>query len=228
MSGGLTVPAGRRVLKAQDARAAAGIATSWFARHSPVGFWPRPIIRFMRKHLAALGVAAFLLIGCSAPSTQTTAPASNAATTPPAAAATATTEAPTAIPTPTPAVAADATSVATALKRKVPSITKVTKVTEALDSNKLLGRPGQYTSAAWIADKGATPGETGVDGGATVEVFETAADAKTRSEYILGVLKEMGPAFGTEWHHVKGTALLRVSGKLSPSVNTQYKAAFGS
>ncbi|WP_307103290.1 hypothetical protein [Arthrobacter globiformis] len=97
-----------------------------------------------------------------------------------------------------------------------------------MDSNKLLGRPGQYTSAAWIADSGATPGETGVDGGATVEVFETAADAKTRSEYILGVLKEMGPAFGTEWHHLKGTTLLRVSGKLSPSVNTQYKAAFGS
>ncbi|MDQ0865598.1 hypothetical protein QF036_003179 [Arthrobacter globiformis] len=125
-------------------------------------------------------------------------------------------------------MATDATSIATALKPKVPSVTKITTVTEALDSNKLLGRPGQYTSAAWIADSGATPGETGVDGGATVEVFETAADAKTRSEYILGVLKEMGPAFGTEWHHLKGTTLLRVSGKLSPSVNTQYKAAFGS
>lgn len=182
----------------------------------------------MRKHLAALGVAAFLLAGCSAPSTQTTAPASNAATTLPAATAPATTEAPTTTLTPAPTVAADATSVATALKAKIPSITKVTTVTEALDSNKLLGRPGHYTSAAWIADSGATLGETGVDGGATVEVFETAGDAKTRSEYILGVLKEMGPAFGTEWHHVKGTTLLRVSGKLSPSVNAEYKAAFGS
>lgn len=181
----------------------------------------------MRKHLAALGAAAFLLAGCSAPSTQTAAPASTGST-PPAAATQASNETPTSTPTPSPKVAADATSVATALKPKVASITKITTVTEALDSNKLLGRPGQYSSAAWIADSGATPGETGVDGGATVEVFETAADAKTRSEYILGVLKEMGPAFGTEWHHVKGTALLRVSGKLSPSVNAQYKAAFGS
>lgn len=179
----------------------------------------------MRKHLAALGVAAFFLAGCSAPSTQTAAaPASTAA------AAEATTEAasPTPPPTPTPTVAADATSIATALKAKVATITKVITVTEALDSNQLLGRPNQYTSAAWIADSGATPGETGVDGGAVVEVFANVEDAKARSEYILRVLKEGGPVLGTEWHHLKGTALLRVSGQLSPSVNKQYAAAFGS
>lgn len=131
-------------------------------------------------------------------------------------------------PTPTPTVAADATPIATALKAKVASITKVTTVTEALDSNQLLGRPNQYTSAAWIADSGATPGETGIDGGAVVEVFANAEDAKTRSEYILRVLKEGGPILGTEWPHLKGAALLRVSGQLSPSVNKQYAAAFGS
>jgi hypothetical protein len=37
----------------------------------------------------------------------------------------------------------------------------------------------------------------------------------------------MGPAFGTEWHHLDGATLLRVSGQLSPSVNDQYTAAFG-
>ncbi|RAX44989.1 hypothetical protein DQ354_12870 [Arthrobacter sp. AQ5-06] len=125
-------------------------------------------------------------------------------------------------------MAADASSVGAALKAKVQSITAVTTVTEELDTNKLLGRPGQYTSAAWIADAGATPGATGIDGGAVVEVFATAADLQTRSEYIQGVLKKMGPAFGTEWHHVKGTTLLRISGKLNPSVNDQYGAAFGS
>ena len=37
----------------------------------------------------------------------------------------------------------------------------------------------------------------------------------------------VGPAFGTEWHHLDGATLLRVSGKLNPSVNDQYTAAFG-
>jgi hypothetical protein len=174
----------------------------------------------MRKHLVVLGVAAVLLTGCSSQ----TAPATSSA---PAAATTTAAGTPTPTPTPTPTVAADATSVATALKAKVATITKVTMVTEELDSNKLLGRPGQYTSLAWITDAGATAGETGTDGGAVVEVFANAEDAKTRSEYILGVLKEMGPAFGTEWHHLDGATLLRVSGQLSPSVNDQYTAAFG-
>ncbi|MDQ0239526.1 hypothetical protein [Arthrobacter bambusae] len=117
---------------------------------------------------------------------------------------------------------------ATELKPKVLSITGITPVTEALDSNKLLGRPNQYTSAAWIADSGATAGRTGIEGGAVVEVFANAADGTARSEYILGVLKKAGPAFGTEWHHLKGNVLLRVSGVLGLSVNDQYTAAFGS
>lgn len=104
---------------------------------------------------------------------------------------------------------------ATALKAKVPTITAVTTLTEVLDSNRLLGRPGQYTSLAWITDLGAKAGETGTDGGTVVEVFANAEDAQDRSEYIMGVLKELGPAFGTEWHHLDGTTLLRVSGQLS-------------
>lgn len=173
----------------------------------------------MRKHLVALGVAATILVGCSAPSTQPA--ASTAAPETTAASATPT-------PTPAPAQATDATAVATELKAKISSITGITTVTEELDSNKLLGRPNQYTSAAWIADAGATPGETGIDSGAVVEMFTNEADATARSEYIQGILQKAGPAFGTEWHHQKGKVLLRVSGVLSPSVNDLYKAAFGS
>ncbi|SKB33836.1 hypothetical protein SAMN05660473_00180 [Arthrobacter sp. 49Tsu3.1M3] len=171
----------------------------------------------MRKYLAAFGVAAALLTGCSAQATTSSAPAP--VSTAPAVA--------TPSPTPTPTAAADATSVATALKAKVKSITKVTTVTEAMDENQLLGRNGQYTSLAWITDKGATAGKTGSDGGAVVEMFANAEDAKARSEYIQKVLKAMGPAAGTEWHHLDGATLLRVNGKLSPSVNAQYTAAFG-
>jgi len=180
-----------------------------------------PIIEPMRKHLVALGVAATILDGCSAPSIQPA--ATTAAPAAPEASAT-----PTPTPTPTPAHTADATAVAMELKAKVSSITGITTVTEELDSNKLLGRPNQYTSAAWIADAGATPGETGIDSGAVVEVFANEADAAARSEYIQGILQKAGPAFGTEWHHQKGKVLLRVSGVLSPSVNDQYKAALGS
>lgn len=171
----------------------------------------------MRKQMIALGVAAIFLAGCSAPSTEsavaTKAPEETSAS-------------PTATPTPT--QAADATAVATELKSKVPSITGITTVTEDLDSNNLLGRPNQYISAAWIADAGATPGGTGIDSGAVVEVFANEEDATARSEYILGILKSSGPMFGTEWHHQKGNVLLRVSGVLSPSVNDEYMAAFGS
>jgi hypothetical protein len=174
----------------------------------------------MRKHLIVLGVAAIFLAGCSAPSTQPS--VTDAAPAPTSVSPTAT---PT--PTPTPSKAADATSVATELKAKVPSITAITTVTEALDSNKLLDRPNQYTSLAWITDAAGKPGETGTDGGAVVEVFANEADATARSAYILGILKA-SPAFGTEWHHQKGNVLLRVNGILSPSVNDQYKAAFGS
>ncbi|MCC3279935.1 hypothetical protein LJ754_12320 [Arthrobacter sp. zg-Y40] len=102
----------------------------------------------------------------------------------------------------------------------------VTEVTEANDSNGLIGRPGQYTSAAWIADTSADPAQTGVDGGAVVEVFATEADAQTRAAYIQDVLKSMGPAFGTEYHYLKGSVLLRVSGKLMPSQASLYEQAF--
>ncbi|MBT8163190.1 MULTISPECIES: hypothetical protein [Arthrobacter] len=61
-----------------------------------------------------------------------------------------------------------------------------------------------------------------------MEVFAHDADAQARSECIQGVLKKAGPAFGTEWHHLKGKILLRVSGKLNPSTNDEYTAAFGS
>jgi hypothetical protein len=58
-------------------------------------------------------------------------------------------------------------------------------------------------------------------------VFSTPADAQTRSDYIQGVLKKMGPIAGTEWHHLQGSTLLRVGGKLNPSVIDPYTAAFG-
>ncbi|WP_139346715.1 PGRS-family protein [Sinomonas mesophila] len=177
----------------------------------------------MKRSYMALGVAAVLLTGCApaSPAPHSASPATTSETSTPSV-----TPTPSATPTPTKTSAADATAIAERIKTGVPSITGITTVTETNDSNQLIGRPGQYTSAAWVADSGAVVGATGADGGAVVEVFATEADAAARSIYIQETLTRLGPAFGTEWHHLSGATLLRVSGKLAPSVNEQYKLAF--
>ncbi|SEB28873.1 hypothetical protein SAMN04489745_3186 [Arthrobacter woluwensis] len=116
-----------------------------------------------------------------------------------------------------------ATEIANALKAKVPQVTKVTTVTEANDVNNMIGRPGQYSSAAWIADSRGKAGETGVDGGAVVETFETAADRDARAKYIADVTKGVGAL--SEYHYMTGTSLVRVSGQLPPSQAKAYKDA---
>lgn len=114
---------------------------------------------------------------------------------------------------------------ALALKAKVPSVTAVTTVTETLDTNELLCGPGQYASAAWIADSGALPGRHALTAAPSSKCSPPLLTP--RRVHIQGVLKKIGPIAGTEWHHLQGSTLLRVNGKLSPSVNDQYTAAFG-
>jgi hypothetical protein len=136
---------------------------------------------------------------------------------------------PTATPTPEPTLTVvapvDAAAAAEALREASPDITGVTVYDENTDPNDLIGRPGQYTSAAQITDARAAGGD-GIDAGAVVEVFATPEDAQARSTYIQETLTDLGPAFGTEWHHLQGTHLLRVSGTLVPSVNDEYAAAW--
>lgn len=132
---------------------------------------------------------------------------------------------PTAAPTPTVVAPVDAEAATEAMRAANPEITAVTVYDENTDPNDLIGRPGQYTSAARITD-GRAAGGDGIDAGAVVEVFATPEDAQARSTYIQEMLTELGPAFGTEWHHLQGTHLLRVSGSLVPSVNDEYSAAW--
>lgn len=99
--------------------------------------------------------------------------------------------------------------------------------TEASDPNSLLGRPGQYVTSATLVDKrtNCTDPEPGVDCGATVEVFASEADARARASYISDMLKG-APMLGTEYHTVAEMVLLRVTGRLTPTVNRAYVAAF--
>jgi hypothetical protein len=55
-------------------------------------------------------------------------------------------------------------------------------------------------------------------------VWPDAASAKARSDYIQGVLKA-APMLGTEYHYLAGPVLVRLSGKLKPSVATTFATA---
>ena len=117
----------------------------------------------------------------------------------------------------------DATTIAQSLA--VPSVKKVVTITEDNDPNHLIGRPNGYVSAAILYDAGTKCSSLGASCGATVAVWPTPADAERRSAYFLGLRKDT-PACGTEYHTVRGAALLRVTGQLKPSVAAQYAAAF--
>ncbi|MEZ2373135.1 hypothetical protein [Arthrobacter sp. RCC_34] len=178
----------------------------------------------MKKFLAPVGALAIaaLVASCSSGGS------GNASTSAPVAAGPASSSSastPTLSTTPKP-VLKTATEIATALKMKVPQITKVTTLTEENDVNNMIGRPGQYSSAAWITDSRGKAGETGVDGGAVVETFETAEDRDARAKYIKDVTKGIGML--AEYDYTTGTSLVRVSGKLTPSQVKAYKDAAAS
>lgn len=90
------------------------------------------------------------------------------------------------------------------------------------DPEGLLGKPGQYTSRTTFADIDilpmTEPYATVQDGGA-VEVFASEADAQAR----LAAVKAANP---TERVYLEGTALLRLSDKLTPERAAQYEAGF--
>lgn len=109
---------------------------------------------------------------------------------------------------------------------KAMDVGTVTVWTAATDENQLLGRPGGYTSAATIVDSHLTctdKADPGTDCGATVEVFDTSGQATARSQYIQSLL---GGLLGTEYHYFSGTALLRVTGHLTPDQAKAYDTAF--
>jgi hypothetical protein len=185
---------------------------------------PNPVARPTRVNLrattlAALAVVAALASGCSNSDDHT-----EIATPPPAAQ-------PAATPTSTPSPTATRTAVeyATALKAAMPRIKKVYEVTEKTDSNKLIGRPNGYTSAAVLADQAAPScvgALNGIDCGVVIEVWPDVQAVSGRVSYIQGILKN-APALGSEFDYPAGAALLRVNGKVAgPSVARSYESAW--
>jgi hypothetical protein len=114
------------------------------------------------------------------------------------------------------------------MRTGVPEITDALIYDETTDPNDLLGRPNGYTAAASLTDSRASDpaGTGGIDLGAVLEVWPTPADAQARADYIAA-LQKGNTLLGSEYHHVRGNVLLRVSGQLPPSVNEVYAAVFG-
>ncbi|MFC3741176.1 hypothetical protein [Paractinoplanes deccanensis] len=134
-------------------------------------------------------------------------------------------------PATTAAKPATATAIIEKLGKAQLGLTGVVTQTEDTDPNNLLGRPNGYTSRA-SADLpgGDAAGERGsIDRGLVVEVFDTADLAQRRSDYIQGLQKD-NPLLGSEWHYrtADGTGLVRVSGKVKPSLAKKIQAAVSS
>jgi len=102
----------------------------------------------------------------------------------------------------------------------------VVTITEDNDPNDKIGRPGGYVSAATLYDRGTTCSELGSECGATVEVWPDQASAKARSTFIQDALRGANGVLGEEYHYQDGPVLLRVTGRLKPSVAKTYEAAF--
>jgi len=109
--------------------------------------------------------------------------------------------------------------------KTVDTITDVEAATEETDVNKLMNKPGGYTS--YIAMKSSMvddeigfyssmgPVEAGNDGGAVIEAFATVEDAQKREEYLAGFDGQGMLSPGT--HTVVGTLLVRTSSELTAS-----------
>lgn len=101
------------------------------------------------------------------------------------------------------------------------------------DPSHLLGQPNGYTSKATFTDsrinsadiQGAPPGS--IQAGGSVEVFADASGARLRQQF-LGQRERNPPLLGSEYLFTDGTALLRVSGRLTPAQAAEYKTAFES
>lgn len=117
------------------------------------------------------------------------------------------------------------------LAEKIKSVSLTKTFTAEDDPNKLLGRPGSYTSKTSFADSrvpkdGLPADNTHTEHGGGVEVFADEAGATARRDQIQTIAKSMGGLIA-EYDYVKGGVLVRVSGKLTPDQAKEYETALG-
>ena len=122
-------------------------------------------------------------------------------------------------------VALSAEAVAKRLASAGLPVVQIVALTAATDSNKLLGRPGQYISKADFEDsRRLASGDDEMDvTDNTIEVFATVADAQRRQAYITRVTSA-APMF-TQYIYRRGTILLRIQKSMLPDEARSYEAA---
>lgn len=120
----------------------------------------------------------------------------------------------------------DANAIVNALKAAGMPIGNVNVYTETNDPNKLLGRPGQYTSKVNFIDT--TVNEDSSQGievlnGGSVEVFANQDDSKKRYDYVSNIAKS-APMFN-EYDFQFRNVVLRTSKDLTPTQEKAYEEA---
>nr|BBH87841.1 hypothetical protein KTC_25920 [Thermosporothrix sp. COM3] len=140
-----------------------------------------------------------------------------------------TTAAPTPTPSPTPAKPKTADEILKALKAQGLKIGESFTYTEENDPNKLLGRPGQYTSKVNFKDTSLeattnSGAEISIDEGGSIEVFENEQTAQKRFQY-LQALSQSGSALFAEYEYIHGSVILRVSKTFTPTQAKAYDEA---
>lgn len=119
-----------------------------------------------------------------------------------------------------------AEEIVNALKEKNENIGKIVVYTADTDTNKLLGRPNQYTSKVNFADNRISQefvDENDAKGG-TIEVFANKKDMENRKEYIESI--SSSASMFVQYIYSKGNVLLRLEKDLTPEQAKEYEDAF--
>lgn len=119
-----------------------------------------------------------------------------------------------------------AEEIVNALKEKNENIGKIVVYTADTDTNKLLGRPNQYTSKVNFADNRISQefvDENNAKGG-TIEVFANKEDMENRKEYIESI--SSSASMFAQYIYSKGNVLLRLEKDLTPEQAKEYEDAF--
>lgn len=122
----------------------------------------------------------------------------------------------------------DAEAVFAKLKAAGLPVKLVEVYTEDSDPNRLMGRPGGYTSKlsftdARVSEDDGSGGEGDTSYGGGIEVFATEKAAKARRDYIAAFAENM--PLVAEYTFAVGKVVLRVSHVLTPKQAEEYKAA---
>lgn len=139
--------------------------------------------------------------------------------------------APGAAPAPAQRQPLTAQAVTAGLIQLVPSARAGIEYTAADDPNRLLGRPNGYGSKTSFIDTRVSADAVeftmpdAIERGGSVEVFDDAAAAAARRDYIHAIGKGFPAA--VEYDYVADSVLVRVSRELTPEQAAEYERALG-